>query len=71
MRIPAHSQYTINLGLFYQNSGYVFVAVELGDDFNGDVLFSGKRRSLQDAIETAKKLAPENTAMVYSRLEGY
>jgi hypothetical protein len=70
MKIPVHSQYTINLGLFYQNGGYVFVAVPLGRDFYGDVLFSGKRRSLEQAITAAKSLAPDGTRMVYSRLEG-
>jgi len=71
MKIPVHSQYTINLGLFYQNGGYVFVAVPMGAGFDGDVLYSGKRKTLQDAISTAKRLAPEGAAMVYSRLEGY
>jgi hypothetical protein len=70
MKIPVHSQYTINLGLFYQNGGYVFVAVPLGKGFYGDVLFSGKRKTVAQAIAAAKALAPDGARMVYSRLEG-
>jgi hypothetical protein len=70
MKIPAVSQYTINLGLFYQNGGYVFVAVPLGSDFYGSVLFSGKRKTLVGAITAAKALAGGDVAVVYSRLEG-
>jgi hypothetical protein len=69
MMIPAHSQYTINLGLFEQNGGWVFLAVPAGTTFDGPVLFSGKRRSLSGAIEAAKKLAGDDVSMLYSRLD--
>lgn len=66
---PAHSVSTISLGLFEQRGGWVFVGVAYDNGFYGPVLFSGKRKSLYDAIESAKKLAPEGAAMVYSRLD--
>jgi hypothetical protein len=55
--IPVHSQYTIDLGLFEQRGGWVFVAVPHGAGFYGDALFSGKRRTMNDAIDAAKKMA--------------
>jgi hypothetical protein len=67
--IPARSLYTINLGLFEQNGGWVFVAVKMGDNFYGDTLFSGKRRTLQGAMEAGKKLAGEDADVIYSRLD--
>lgn len=67
--IPAHSLFTINLGLFEQNGGWVFIAVRNGDTFYDEVLFSGKRRTLKGAIEAAKKLAGEDADVLYSRLD--
>lgn len=70
MKNLAVSPSIINLGLFYQNGGYVFVAVPMGSGFYGEVLFSGKRKNMKDAIDAAKALAGDDVAMVYSRLEG-
>ena len=67
--IPARSLRTINLGLFEQNGGWVFVAVKMGDSFYGDTIFSGKRRSIHGAIEAGKKLAGPDCDVIYSRLD--
>ena len=66
--IPVHSAYTINLGLFEQRGGWVFVAVSHDKDFYGDVLFSGKRRTLYDAIAAAKNRAGPEADFIYSML---
>lgn len=66
--IPAHSQSTINLGLFYQRGGWVFIAVPYDNGFYGDVLFSGKRRTLDDAIDAAKRIAGADASIIYSML---
>lgn len=60
---------TIEVGLFIQNGGWVFIGVPVGSGFYREPLFSGKRGSLQQAIDAAKKLAPAGSPMVYSRLE--
>ena len=64
----AHSIATIKLGLFEQNNGWVFVAVPFTGHFYDEPLFSGKRKSLADAIDAAKVLAGEQI-MVYCRLD--
>jgi hypothetical protein len=67
--IPVHSQYTIDVGLLEQNGGWVMIAVEHNKGFYGKKLFSGKRRTLEDAMSLAKQLAPTDSALVYSRLD--
>ena len=65
--IPVHSAYTIKLGLFQQRGGWVFIGTT--GTFYDQPLFSGKRRTLYDAIEAAKGLAPADSFIVYSMLD--
>lgn len=67
--IPVHSLPIINIGLFEQNGGWVFLGVPNGLGFYGPVMFSGKRRSLQGAMEAAKRLAGDEADVLYSRLD--
>jgi hypothetical protein len=66
---PARSQYIIDVGLFEQRGGWVFVAVKHGHGFYNDILFSGKRKSLQLAMSAAKQLAGDDVGLLYSRLD--
>jgi hypothetical protein len=67
--IPAYEQPIIDLGLFEQNGGWVFIGVKHGHGFYCTPLFSGKRRNLSEAIQSAKKLVPPGHCVVYSRLD--
>ena len=60
---------TIKIGLFEQNGGWVFIGIPENGTFYDEPLFSGKRRSLEDAMSTAKKLAGPDKGLVYSRLD--
>jgi hypothetical protein len=62
---PVHSPHIIDVALFIQNGGWIFIGVEHGEGFYGHSLFSGKRRSLDDAIDIVKKLAPDDSRLLY------
>lgn len=71
--IPVHSRITIDVGLFKQKGGWVFIGVSHGAGFYAPPLFSGKRKTLALAIEAAKAasrgLDPPGECMVYCRLD--
>lgn len=69
MMINVDSRLTIDVGLLQQNNGWIFVGVKSGDTFHQEPIFSGKRKTLAQAIDAAKALAPKGASMVYSRLE--
>lgn len=69
MTIPVHSPYTIEVGLFHQSGGVIYVAVERGTGFYGDKIFSGKRDTLKAAMTAAQQQAGQDTKILFSQLD--
>jgi hypothetical protein len=67
--IPARSVPTTDIGVFRQNGGYVFVGVEQDAGWSGDVLFSGKRSTLGEAMKAARALAGDDHDVMYTNLD--
>lgn len=65
----ANLRLTIDVGLLQQATGWIFVGVPVGHTFHEEPLFSGKRKTLEQAINAAKELVPSGAIVVYSRLE--
>lgn len=69
MEARANLRRIIDVGLLEQHNGWVFVGCPAGQGHYGEPLFSGKRKTLEQAMDAAKTLAPSGAAVVYSRLE--
>jgi len=67
--IPARSVPIIDIGIFEQNSGFVFVGVLQDSGWSGDIEFSGKRKSLSEAVLAARHLAGDDKDVMYTRLD--
>ena len=63
--IPVWSQHIIDVAVFEQRGGWVFVGVNHGNGFYNNILFSGKRKSLQLAMSSARKLAGDQASLIY------
>jgi len=63
--IPATSHRIIDVAVFEQRGGWVFVGVRQGNGFYNNVLFSGKRKTLALAMSASKELAGDQAELVY------
>jgi len=67
--IPVHSQPIIDIGLFEQNNGWIFIGVHHDTGFINKPLFSGKRGSLAEAMSSGKEFAGSNVSIIFLRLD--
>lgn len=65
MMTHAYSQRIIDVAVFEQRGGWVFLVTEHGNGFYNNILFSGKRRSLELAMSAVKEWAGNETDFVY------
>jgi hypothetical protein len=62
---PAFSHRIIDVAIFEQRGGWVFVGVNHNNGFYNNILFSGKRKTLALAMSASRELAGEQTELVY------
>ena len=58
---------TIKIGLFEQGGGWIFIVSR--DNFHGDSLASGKRNTLESAMDAARASVPKGHPIVFTRLD--
>jgi hypothetical protein len=61
----AYSQPIIDVAVFAQRGGWVFIGVNHNNGFYNNVLFSGKRKTLSLAMYAARQFAGEHAQLVY------